>query len=72
MEKTLNSLETITVWIDKNDDKIIMNIILDSSIEQIDINSYGQSDKWLFEVRTCRDEDMWIIKTIVTGVKHCD
>lgn len=72
VEKTLNSLETITVWIDKNDDKIIMNIILDSSIEQIDINSYGQSDKCLCEVRTCRDEDMWIIKTIVTGVKHCD
>ena len=72
VEKTLDSLETIAVWIDKNDDKIIMNITLESSVEQLNINSYGKSDKGLCEVRTCRDEDMWIIKTIVTGVKSCD
>ncbi len=67
VEKNLNSLETITVWIDKIDIKFIMNITLESNIKRLAVNEFQHYDKELCEMKVEKDDDMWIIKTIMTG-----
>lgn len=67
VEKNLNSLETITVWIDKMDIKFIMNITLESNIRRLAVNEFQHYDKELCNMNVEKDDDMWIIKTIMTG-----
>lgn len=47
VEKNLNSLETIIVWIDKIDIKFIMNITLESNIRRLAVNEFQHYDKEL-------------------------
>jgi hypothetical protein len=67
VEKNLNSLETIIVWIDKIDIKFIMNITLESNIRRLAVNEFQHYDKELCNMNVEKDDDMWIIKTIMTG-----
>lgn len=67
VEKNLNSLETIIVWIDKIDIKFIMNITLESNIRRLAVNEFQHYDKELCNMNVEKDDDIWIIKTIMTG-----
>lgn len=67
VKKNLNSLETIIVWIDKIDIKFIMNITLESNIRRLAVNEFQHYDKELCNMNVEKDDDMWIIKTIMTG-----
>lgn len=67
VEKNLNSLETIIVWIDKIDIKFIMNITLESNIRRLAVNEFQHYDKELCNMNVEKDDDMCIIKTIMTG-----
>ena len=67
VEKNLNSLETIIVWIDKIDIKFIMNITSESNIRRLAVNEFQHYDKELCNMNVEKDDDMWIIKTIMTG-----